>query len=240
MRRDHRPYWMHAAWEKFENAWARHFLSPHFDRLGPSSKLTQPWHIDVFGPNISVGTSLHIVATPDQKVRLTVWSPSDHAGRVDIGDAVFIAPGTRILATKSIRIGHACLFAANSTITDSDWHGLYNRIDPAPEGRPVTLGDNVWIGDGAFVGKGVTIGDNAVVGARSVVTHDVPANAVVAGTPARVIKMLDADTLMQTRLDLVGEVHNITRFMDDGYRKSLAGNSLLGWLRSRLFPRRGD
>lgn len=240
MRRDHRPYWMHASWESFENAWARHFLVPHFDRLGPAAKLTQPWHIELFGPNISVGTAVHIVATADQNVRLTVWSPADQGGRIEIGDAVFIAPGTRIQATKSITIGHACLFAANTTVTDSDWHGLYNRVDPAPEGRPVTLGDNVWVGDGAFIGKGVTVGANAVIGARSVVTRDVPAFAVVAGAPARIVKMLDENTPMQTRLHLVGESRTLSKFMDDSYRKALAGNSTLGWLRSKFFPRRGD
>ncbi len=231
---------MHSAWERFENAWARHFLAPHFERLGPAVKLTQPWQIEVFGPNISAGTSLNIVATADNKVRLTVWSPQDQAGEIEIGDAVFMAPGTRILATKSIRIGHACLFAANATVTDSDWHGLYNRIDPAPEGRPVVLGENVWVGDGAFIAKGVTIGDHAVIGARSVVTKDVPAYGVVAGAPARLIKTLDPDHPMQTRLEMVGEIRGISRFMDDAYRKELTGNSTLGWLRSKLFPRRGD
>ncbi|WP_420431654.1 DapH/DapD/GlmU-related protein [Hyphobacterium sp.] len=240
MRRDHRPYWMHAFWERFENAWARHFLHPHFDRLGPASKLTQPWHIELFGPHIEAGTTLNIVATRDAKVRLTVWSPADQAGRISIGDAVFIAPGTRILATRSIEIGHACLFASNSTVTDSDWHGLYDRVDPAPEGKPVRIGDNVWVGDGAFIGKGVTIGDHAVIGARAVVTRDVPAYAVVAGTPARNVKQLDPARPMRTRLDMVGEIDGISRFMDDAYRKELTGNSTLGWLRSRFFPRRGD
>lgn len=240
MRRDHRPYWMHAAWERFENAWARHFLHPHFERIGPAAKLTQPWHIELFGPNITAGTTLNIVATRDNNVRLTVWSPADQAGKIEIGDAVFMAPGTRIQATKSIRIGHACLFASNATVTDSDWHGLYDRVDPAPEGRPVVLGDNVWVGDSAFIAKGVSIGDHAVIGARSVVTRDVPAYAVVAGSPAKVVKMLDPALPMKTRLDMVGEISGISKFMDDAYRKELAGNSTLDWLRSKLFPRRGD
>jgi hypothetical protein len=49
------------------------------------------------------------------------------------------------------------------------------------------IGDRVWIGCGATVLSGVSIGDGAVVGAASVVTADVPAGVVVAGTPARVI-----------------------------------------------------
>jgi acetyltransferase-like isoleucine patch superfamily enzyme len=55
--------------------------------------------------------------------------------------------------------------------------------------RDVHLGHNVWVGYGASVLRGVSIGDNAVVGTSSVVTRDVPANAVVGGVPARLIRM---------------------------------------------------
>jgi acetyltransferase-like isoleucine patch superfamily enzyme len=56
--------------------------------------------------------------------------------------------------------------------------------------RPVVLGDDVWVGAGAVILKGVTVGDGAVVAARAVVTRDVPADTVVAGNPARVVKRL--------------------------------------------------
>jgi acetyltransferase-like isoleucine patch superfamily enzyme len=55
----------------------------------------------------------------------------------------------------------------------------------------------VWIGYGACILRGVTIGDNAIVGTNAVVTGDVPANAVVAGVPARVIRMREAPTRMR-------------------------------------------
>lgn len=57
-------------------------------------------------------------------------------------------------------------------------------------GKPVKIGDNVWIGGRAVINPGVTIGDNVVIGSGSVVTKDIPANSVVAGNPARVIKMV--------------------------------------------------
>ena len=53
---------------------------------------------------------------------------------------------------------------------------------------PITIGENVWIGCRALILKGVTIGDGAVVAAGAVVTKDVPANCVVAGNPAKIIK----------------------------------------------------
>jgi acetyltransferase-like isoleucine patch superfamily enzyme len=61
----------------------------------------------------------------------------------------------------------------------------------------VNVGNNVWIGYGACILRGVTIGDNAIIGTNSVVTKDIPANAVVAGLPARIIRMRAAPKRMR-------------------------------------------
>lgn len=53
---------------------------------------------------------------------------------------------------------------------------------------PIIIGENCWIGENARICKGVTIGDNAIIAANSVVTKDVPANAVAAGNPAKIVK----------------------------------------------------
>jgi acetyltransferase-like isoleucine patch superfamily enzyme len=58
--------------------------------------------------------------------------------------------------------------------------------------RDVSVGHNVWIGYGACLLRGVTVGNNSVIGTNSVVNKDVPADAVVAGIPARVLRMRDA------------------------------------------------
>jgi acetyltransferase-like isoleucine patch superfamily enzyme len=240
MRRDHRPYWMHRFWEQFENWWTGHFLRPHFEDLGTDAKIVRPWHVEIFGPNVRAGRCLHIIASASDPVRLTVWAPQDKPGQVVLGDCVFIAGGTRILAAESIEIGDACLIAREATITDCDWHSLYDRVDPAPPPKPVKLGCNVWIGDGAFIGKGVTIGDHAVIGARSVITKDVEPYCVMAGNPAREVKRLDPDTPMKTRLDLLGDSPALHKFMENAYRDAMKGNSTWGWLRTKLHPRHGD
>lgn len=52
------------------------------------------------------------------------------------------------------------------------------------------IGNNVWLGNNVCVMPGVTIGDGAIIGANAVVTHDIPAYAVAAGIPAKVVKQL--------------------------------------------------
>jgi acetyltransferase-like isoleucine patch superfamily enzyme len=62
--------------------------------------------------------------------------------------------------------------------------------------RDVRVGHNVWVGYGACILRGVSVGDNSVIGTSSVVTKQVPENAVVAGTPARVIRMRETPQKM--------------------------------------------
>lgn len=64
--------------------------------------------------------------------------------------------------------------------------------------KPITIGDNVWIGGNAVVLMGVTIGRNAVIGAGSVVTKDIPDNAVAVGNPARVIRYIENEAVVNS------------------------------------------
>ena len=73
---------------------------------------------------------------------------------------------------------------------------------PTAEQKRVTIGNDVWIGEAAFICGGVTIGNGAIIGAHSVVTHDVPDYAVVAGAPARVIRYRFTQSQIQALLQL--------------------------------------
>ena len=76
---------------------------------------------------------------------------------------------------------------------------LAGVVEP-PSAKPVTIGDNVLIGANVVVIEGVSVGNGAVVAAGAVVTRDVPENAVVAGVPARIVKMKDEKTEGKTAL----------------------------------------
>jgi acetyltransferase-like isoleucine patch superfamily enzyme len=118
-----------------------------------------------------------------------------HEGRVEIGAKTVMGQECTISAYKRVRIGEQCVIADRAMFIDFD-HGVVEVERPIRlQGiykRDVEVGSNVWIGYGACILRGVRVGDNAVVGTNSVVTKDVPANAVVAGIPARVIRMREA------------------------------------------------
>lgn len=114
-------------------------------------------------------------------VRLECWP----GARIEIGTGTYLNRNTEIVAAGSVRIGRDCKIARDVIIMDTDQHELPGQ---ALVVRPVTIGDRVWIGARAIVLKGVTIGDEAVVAAGAIVTRDVPARAIVAGNPARIIR----------------------------------------------------
>jgi acetyltransferase-like isoleucine patch superfamily enzyme len=115
-----------------------------------------------------------------------------HEGVVSIGAKTVMGQECTISAFQHIKIGRECVIADRVMFIDFD-HGVVEVERPIRlQGiykRDVNVGNNVWIGYGACILRGVTIGDNAIIGTNSVVTKDVPANAVVAGLPAKVIRM---------------------------------------------------
>jgi acetyltransferase-like isoleucine patch superfamily enzyme len=115
-----------------------------------------------------------------------------HEGEVEIGAKTVMGQECTISAYQRVRIGEQCVIADRAMFIDFD-HGVVEVERPIRQQgiykRDVVIGSNVWIGYGACILRGVRVGDNSIVGTNSVVTRDVPANAVVAGIPARVIRM---------------------------------------------------
>jgi acetyltransferase-like isoleucine patch superfamily enzyme len=118
-----------------------------------------------------------------------------HEGLVEIGEKTVMGQECTISAYQRVRIGEQCVIADRAMFIDFD-HGVVEVERPIRvQGiykRDVEVGSNVWIGYGACILRGVRVGDNSVIGTNSVVTKDVPANAVVAGVPARIVRMREA------------------------------------------------
>jgi acetyltransferase-like isoleucine patch superfamily enzyme len=117
-----------------------------------------------------------------------------HEGQVSIGAKSVLGQECTISCYQHVSIGRECIIADRVMMIDFD-HGMVEVERPIREQgiykRDVRIGHNVWMGYGACVLRGVTVGDNAVVGTSSVCTRDVPANAVVGGIPAKLIRMRD-------------------------------------------------
>jgi acetyltransferase-like isoleucine patch superfamily enzyme len=115
-----------------------------------------------------------------------------HEGEVHIGAKTVLGQECTISSFQHVSIGRECIVADRVMLIDFD-HGVVEVERPVREQgiykRDVRVGNNVWMGYGACVLRGVTIGDNAIVGTSTVVTKDVPDNAVVGGVPARVLRM---------------------------------------------------
>jgi acetyltransferase-like isoleucine patch superfamily enzyme len=141
------------------------------------------------------------------QIRLGRWSWLGHGtkircheGVVEVGAKTVMGQECTISAYQHVKIGRECVIADRVMFIDFD-HGVVEVERPIRlQGiykRDVDVGNNVWIGYGACILRGVTVGDNAIIGTNSVVTKDVPPNAVVAGLPAKVIRMRPAPKRMR-------------------------------------------
>ncbi len=115
-----------------------------------------------------------------------------HEGEVRIGAKSVLGQECTITAFQHISIGRECIVADRVMLIDFD-HGVVEHERPIREQgiykRDVRVGHNVWIGYGVSILRGATVGDNCVLGTSTIVTKDVPANAVAAGVPVRVLRM---------------------------------------------------
>jgi acetyltransferase-like isoleucine patch superfamily enzyme len=141
-------------------------------------------------------------------------------GKIKIGQFTVLEACT-IIANNSVSIGDNCMFSWGSVITDS-WldNETYeieirrNILKEASQSKnrnfnhttssSVIIENNVWVGFGAIILPGVRLGQGCVVAAKTIISSDVPPYAVVAGSPARIIKFLtpdDTEEVKQTAID---------------------------------------
>jgi acetyltransferase-like isoleucine patch superfamily enzyme len=157
------------------------------------------WETDGF---VFFGRNLELQISKRGKVRFGpfVWIGDGtkircHEGEVVIDAKTVLGQECTISAYRHVRIGEQCVVADRAMFIDFD-HGVVEVERPIRQQgiymRDVDVGSNVWVGYGACVLRGVRVGDNSVIGTNTVVTKDVPTNAVIGGVPARILRMREA------------------------------------------------
>jgi len=178
-----------------------------FDRLkaGEPIRLDDPEY-----PEILAVVNRTLALTPQLNVSTDINQIRQRLGEI-IGNTIdesttVFAPfytnfGRFITIGKNVFINHACSFLDMGGITLEDEVLIGPKVnlitenhplDPADRralvAKPIVVKRKAWIGAGATILPGVTIGENAVVAAGAVVSKDVPANTIVGGVPAKIIK----------------------------------------------------
>lgn len=160
-----------------------------------------------FGPGFQANRKL-VIRGPGRVVfgaNVNAWAHEERNVIITFSPDVTIRIGSKVrlngvglMAKRGITIGDHCILGS-TLLVDTDFHSL--QVDRATNpdapvlSAPISIGSNVWLAGQTVVLKGVTIGANSVVGFRAVVTRDVPANVVVAGNPARIVRQLDDATI---------------------------------------------
>jgi len=145
---------------------------------------------------ISIGDNFHSLLN----LRIEAWDSYQEQHfkpEIVIGNDVCLNTDVHIGCINKVHIGNGVLMASRIYISDHS-HGEITKEAlllppvqrPLVSKGPVIIEDNVWLGEGVCIMPGVTVGKNAIVGANAVVTRDVPPNSVVAGIPARVIRII--------------------------------------------------
>lgn len=137
------------------------------------------------------GTNNIITISPQCEINNTIIVINGDNCNVSVSNNTRIGSSYMVCMGQSnhINIGPDCMIADNVDIWATDAHPICDEngsvINPS---QPINIGKHVWLGKYSKVLKGVTIGENAIIGMSSVVTHDIPAGALVVGEQCRVVK----------------------------------------------------
>lgn len=166
-----------------------------FKKLGNNYSIPVERYIKGF-QYISIGDNF----TSLYNLRIEAWDFYQNVSfnpEIIIGNNVSFNSDVHIGCIDRVLIGNDVLIASKVYISDHS-HGAINssELSIPPVSRelyskgPVIIKDKVWIGENVSILPGVTVGEAAIIGANSVVTKDVPARAIVAGNPAKILKQL--------------------------------------------------
>ena len=199
--------------------------------------ILNPQHLKIFGENISIGDYATLICSSDKKIDISTWQTDKLNGSISLGNYILISPGTSIRSAESIDIGDSTMIASDVVITDSDWHGIYDRTDYVATPKPVKIHKNVWIGERSIILKGTQIGENSIIGAGSVVHGDIPPNSIYAGNPAKEVKKLDEGSFV-TREELFNDSSTYLQDLNIIEENMLENNSFFGWIKSMFWPKK--
>lgn len=170
MNTNHSRLWFYNPWRQF--IW---FLGRFSNGIGFGLVFVNWLYQRVLGINGNVPWPVHFT--------------SKVGGDIEIGENVWksfaASGGCYIQGTNGIRIGDNTIFAPGVKIISANH--VKGNLSAWDKCRSIEIGKNVWIGTNVVVLPGVHIGDGAVIAAGAVVTRDVPAEAIVAGVPAKII-----------------------------------------------------
>jgi acetyltransferase-like isoleucine patch superfamily enzyme len=187
------PYQLHQKILREKNFLYTCWVQNQFKKVGVNTRFQKPLYTRG-GHNIQIGENCLFYRGCEINA-WDIYKDYKYHPTLFIGSNCQFGPYTHITCCNNIHIGNGVLTGSYVIISDNNHGSLkHSDLDLEPRNRelsskgPIVIGNNIWIGDKVAILSGVHIGDNSIVAANSVVTHDVPANTIVAGAPAKVIR----------------------------------------------------
>lgn len=155
-----------------------------------AARLHSPLDASVFVVSVpEIRGTGHIVCGKGVRLADELYFDTQQTGNIAIDDHAVLSRGVRIIAASHVSIGAGTVLSEGVQVSTLAPIATTATWQPQGEATAIAIGRNVWIGRDAVVMPGISIGDNAVISPYTVVTQDVPANAVVGGAPARLLHL---------------------------------------------------
>lgn len=161
-----------------------------FNVKGANNKIVIKNNADIVYCNISIFGDYNLIVFDGNKGIVNLINRGNN-NVASIGKDTSMESAYMVSMGKnnSIEIGSGCMFSGDVEIWNTDSHLITdengNALNPS---KPVKIGNRVWVGKHVKILKGASIGDDSVLGMNAVITHDVPANSIAAGNPAKTVK----------------------------------------------------